>query len=205
MAVNLENYLPALQYNGLNSAKSGTLSGTLTLSGSNTHSGNNTFSGSNSFTGAVSFTSTVAGAKPVVTNVTTALLSPAAAASGVIYTLNKADGITVTLPAPAVGLQYTFYVGTTITSNSYKVITDAGTTFLIGNVLSVDTDSSNALAAFSGNGSTHVALTQAAASTNATGGIAGSWTRFTCVSSTLWYVEGTINAAGSPSTPFATS
>ena len=192
MAVNLENYIPALQYNGLNSAKSGTLSGNITFSGTNT------FSGTTSFTGAVTQKAAVISGQGATATLT-------AAQSGSVCLFDRPAGIVYTLPAPAVGLTFSFVATASVTSNSYKVITDAGTTFLIGSVNSIDTDSTNALAAYTGNGSTHIALTQAAASSNATGGLQGSIVTFTCVSSTLWEVSGTIQAAGSPATPFATS
>lgn len=195
----IESYLPFVQYHGLNTNKAATFGSTVSIAGALT------LSSTLNLTGALTLGSTIAGIKPVVTDVTGSTLAPAASASGTIYTLNRAAGVVVTLPAPAVGLNYAFYIGTTVTSNSYKVITDAGTTLLIGSVLGVDTDSSDALAAWRGNGSTHIAVTQAAASTNATGGIAGGWTRFTCLTTTLWLVEGVINQAGTAASPFATS
>lgn len=128
-----------------------------------------------------------------------------AAQSGQTVIMDRAAGITFTLPAPTVGLVYNFYVKTSVTSNSYKVITDAGTTLLTGTVIGANTASSDAMLAFSGNASTHIAFTQAAASTNATGGLIGSWVRFVCISPTLWLVNGIINAGTTFTTPFATS
>jgi hypothetical protein len=125
--------------------------------------------------------------------------------SGSLILLNRAAGVVVTLPTAVPGLVYDFLVTTTVTSNSYKVITGAATEFLIGGYTNVDTDTSNAVAFFSGNGSTHIAVTQAAASTNSTGGIIGSNLRFTCLSTTRWMVEGTVFGAGTVATAFATS
>ena len=193
MTVYIEQFDPNVLANGFNTQKAATFESTLAVTGATT------------LTGALTLAGTITGIKPVVTNVTASTLAPTAAVSGTIYTLNRAAGVTVTLPAPVVGLSYVFYIGTTITSNSYKVITDAGTTLLLGAVMGIDTDSSDALAAWRGNGTTHIALTQASASTNATGGILGSWTRFTCVATTLWLTEGVINQAGTAATPFATS
>ncbi len=125
--------------------------------------------------------------------------------SGATVLFNRAAGIVVTLPLAKVGTYYDFVVTTSVTSNSYKVITGAATEFLIGGYTNVDTDTSNAVAVFTGNGSTHIAVTQAAASTNSTGGLAGSRLRFTCLSTTRWSVEGIVLGAGSPATAFATS
>lgn len=125
--------------------------------------------------------------------------------SGALVVLNRAAGIVVTLPLAVPGLYYDFVVTTSVTTNSYKVITGAATEFLVGGYTNVDTDTSNAVAVFTGNGSTHIAVTQAAASTNSTGGLIGSKLRFTCLSATRWMVEGIVQGAGSPATAFATS
>lgn len=119
--------------------------------------------------------------------------------------LDRAAGIVVTLPLAVPGLVYDFVVTTSVTTNSYKIITGAATEFLIGGYTNVDTDTSNAVAVFTGNGSTHIAVTMAAASTNSTGGLVGSKLRFTCLSTTRWMVEGFVQGAGSPATAFATS
>ena len=50
-----------------------------------------------------------------VTSVTDSTLTPTTAQSGTIFSLNRAAGITVTLPAAAAGLFYEFHIGTTFT------------------------------------------------------------------------------------------
>ena len=125
--------------------------------------------------------------------------------SGSVILLDRAAGIVVTLPLADPGLVYDFIVTTTVTSNSYKIITGAATEFLIGGYVNVDTDTSNAVAAFLGNGSTHIAVTMAATGTNATGGIQGTKLRFTCLSTTRWMVEGIVEGGGTVATAFATS
>lgn len=202
MTVYIEGYDPNVIANGLNTQKAVSLGSTLAVTGAVTLS--STLSAGATTVTSLTMTGAALGLKPTVT-AATATLAPTAAQSGTIFACSAAAGFVTTLPAPAVGLNYTFFIVTTVTSNSYKVITDAGTTLLVGSVMGIDTDSSDALAAWRGNGSTHIAVTQAAAGTNATGGIAGSWTRFTCVSTTLWLVEGVINQAGTAATPFATS
>ena len=52
------------------------------------------------------------------------------------------------------------------------------------------------------NGSTHIAATM---NGTTTGGIIGSFLEFTCVTSTLWVVSGTVVASGTPATIFTTS
>ena len=97
---------------------------------------------------------------------------------------------------------FDFVITTTITSNSAKFITGAATEFLIGGYTNVDTDTSNAVAVFTGNGSTHIAVTQ---NGTTTGGILGTKLRFTCLSSTRWFVEGVVQGSGVVATAFATS
>lgn len=166
--------------------------------------------GSTVSTGALSVTSLVntgtsMGSRSNIISGSGATVTLTSAQAGSTALFDRAAGIVYTLPAPQTGMVFNFVATVSVTTNSYKVITDAGTTFLQGMVLSTDTDSTNALASWTGNGTSHLAVTQAAASTNATGGLLGSWLRFTCVSSTLWQVEGLTQAAGTPSTPFATS
>lgn len=123
--------------------------------------------------------------------------------SGATILFDTVSGQVITLPPPAVGLTYDFLVTATVTSNSYKVITSAGTVFLAGFIASGLDNTANKQ--WVGNGTTHVAVTQAAASTNATGGILGSFLRFTCTTALQWVVTGTVVAGGVPTTPFATS
>ena len=122
--------------------------------------------------------------------------------SGSLILSDRAAGIVFTLPKAVPGLVFDFAITTTITSNSFKVITGAATEFLIGSVTSVDTDTSNALVGFTGNGSTHIALTS---NGTTTGGILGTKLRFTCLSTTRWMVEGNLLGSGVVATPFATS
>lgn len=125
--------------------------------------------------------------------------------SGSTFLFDRAAGIVYTLPTATPGAFFDFVVTTTVTTNAHKVITAAGTELLIGGYTSVDTDTSNAVAFHSGNGSTHVAVNMTPAGTNALGGMVGTRLRFTCLSSTRWEVEGVNMAAGTPATAFATS
>ena len=144
----------------------------------------------------------VAFAQPVI-NDSGATRSLNETESGSLVLFNRAAGIVYTLPtAPKIGTFYDFVVTTTITSNAAKVITGAGTELLIGGYTNVDTDTSNAVAAFTGNGSTHVAVSM---NGTTTGGILGTKLRFTCLSSTRWMVEGIVQGSGVVATAFATS
>jgi hypothetical protein len=126
--------------------------------------------------------------------------------SGSLVLLDRAAGIVFTLPAAcAVGTTFDFVATTSVTTNAYKIITGAGTELLTGGYTSVDTDSSNAMATFTANGSTHIALNMTAAASNALGGIKGTAVRFTKLTDTLWEVTGMVMTGGTPATAFATS
>jgi len=122
--------------------------------------------------------------------------------SGSTILLDRAAGIVVTLPRAVPGLFYDFIVATTVTSNAYKVITGAATELLVGGYTNVDTDTSNAVAVYTGNGSTHIAVSS---NGTTTGGRVGTNLRFTCVSSTQWLVSGMMMGSGVVATAFATS
>ena len=144
----------------------------------------------------------VAASKPVISG-KGATRSLNATESGSVCLFDRAAGIVYTLPTGAkTGTYFDFVVTTTITSNAAKVITGAGTELLIGGYLNVDTDTSNAIAAFDGNGSTHVAVSM---NGTTTGGRQGTKLRFTCLSSTRWMVEGIVMGSGVVATAFATS
>lgn len=123
--------------------------------------------------------------------------------SGSLVLMDRAAGIVFTLPAAcAIGTTFDFVVTTTVTSNAYKVITGAGTELLIGGYTNVDTDTSNAVAVFTGNGSTHIAVTS---NGTTTGGRIGTSLAFTKLSDTLWEVTGMMMGSGVVATAFATS
>lgn len=123
--------------------------------------------------------------------------------SGKLIYLNKASGVVVTLPTAKVGLMYEFIVGTSVTSNSYKVITASSSEFLKGQLISVDTDSSNALAYDQvGDGTTHRAVTM---NGTTTGGLIYTVFRVWAVSTGVWAIEGRNFGSGTVATPFATS
>lgn len=128
--------------------------------------------------------------------------------SGSLVLLDRAAGIVITLPTYASvgkpGMFFEFYCTVTVTSNAYKIITGAGTELLTGGYLSIDTDTTNAMATFTPNGTTHVSVNMTPAGTNALGGMIGTKLRFTSLSATLWLVEGVNNSAGTPASAFST-
>lgn len=203
----LESALPMVTYNGLNTNKAVNFSGTqVDTSGNISGTGNLSVAGTSLFTGVATFTAAPVfngGRVPNIISGSGATVTLTAGQSGSLVLMDRAAGIVFTLPAPVVGLEFTFVVSVTITSNSYKVITNTGTVLLAGSILgSVDNTANKS---WVGDGATHIAVTQAAASTNATGGIVGSQVTFRCTTTLQWNVTGMTVAGGTPSTPFATS
>ncbi len=129
-----------------------------------------------------------------------------AATTGSVNKFDAATGITYTLPTPAVGLYYDFIV-TTLQTSGNNIITAVAAVFLTGAVIGfsgevVTPSSTLGPFMFAGDGSSHVKF-----STNgtATGGGIGSWYRFLCISSTLWFVTGVSKSpSATMTTPFST-
>jgi hypothetical protein len=165
-------------------------SGTITLGGTST--GNIVLNRN------VTFGGTRSGGTAAIISGSGATVTLTAAQSGSLILMDRAAGIVFTLPAPAVGLQFSFYVPVSVTSNNYKVITDAGTTLLVGSLVNVKTDLTTLFSI--GNGSTHISVLM---NGTTTGGLIGTYLRFTCVSSTLWSVDGSNLASGTIATPFS--
>lgn len=98
------------------------------------------------------------------------------------------------------GAVFTFFVPTTVATSSLKIVTD-GTDKYTGSILTIDTDTSGAMAGFA------PAATNDAINLNGstTGGVAGSYIQITALSSAKYMVQGVVNCTGIPATPFADS
>ena len=134
-----------------------------------------------------------------IVNVTTTPLAISEAThDGKVITLNKADGIAVTLPAATgSGIKLNFIIGTTITSSA-TTIKVTGNDIMTGNAI-VCNDSDNSVSGFetaadtdtiSFNGST-------------TGGIKGDLVELIDIAADLWFVKVRGSATGSEATPFS--
>jgi hypothetical protein len=122
--------------------------------------------------------------------------------SGALCLFDTAAGVVYTLPAPVVGMDFEF--GVTVTgTGSYKIITDAATTFITGGLFLVSLDVAEAGDTFVANGTTHVAITMDA---DTEGRIKGAMSiRLTAISTTVWRVTGYATGSGTLADPFATS
>jgi hypothetical protein len=156
-----------------------------------------------------------------VVNITAATTLTVADHAGKIITAGGtlASNLVITLPAVNVtadpdsagpgtasttpnnqGAVFTFFVPTTVATSSLKIVTD-GTDKYTGSVLTVDTDTSGAMAGFAP-GATNDAINL---NGSTTGGVAGSYVQITALSSAKYMVQGVVLCTGTPATPFADS
>lgn len=137
----------------------------------------------------------ISGTDAVAASVTAATLAVTSDYNGQLIPLNRAGGMTVTLPA-ATGSQavYRFVVGTTFTSNGIIQVANA-------------TDTMNGLASVGG-GTASVFGTLPASDTitmngSTTGGLAGSYIELIDAAAGDWIVRAALVGSGSPATPFS--
>lgn len=133
-------------------------------------------------------------------SVTTATATATVTQSGTSFIFNRLAGSTITLPAPTVGLVYTFIVGTINTSNSYKVITSAGTVFISGSMI---VNKAGVITGYVSDGTTDISVNFNGTTTGGVG--IGDQFTLTCVSATEWACLGVTQGSGTLATPFATS
>jgi hypothetical protein len=194
----LEKYVQVVREDGLNTNKNVNI-------GINTVSANLWVAGNVTVGGTITSTGSSGSLSPIV-DVTASTLAPTASQSKTVFLLDRAAGVTVTLPVPTPGIEFNFVVVTTVTSNNYKIITDAGTTLLAGIAVSGLTNTANKQ--WVADGSTDVAVTM---NGTTTGGIIGSSVSLRAVQynagspSGLWIVTGMIVASGTTATVFTTS
>jgi len=98
------------------------------------------------------------------------------------------------------GVVYTIWVPTTISTSSLKIGTD-GTDKYVGSVLSIDTDTSGATVGFTAGASDDFINFDG----STTGGVAGTWVQIVALAALKYLVKGTVNGSGVVATPFATS
>jgi hypothetical protein len=98
------------------------------------------------------------------------------------------------------GVVYTIWVPTTIAAYSLKIGTN-GTDKFVGTILGVDTDSSNALVAYTA-GATNDFINF---NGTTTGGVAGSWVQIVAIAANKYMVNGIALGSGTVATPFADS
>ena len=143
--------------------------------------------------------------KMPVVNITTATYTVGTEQSGTIFTLNRANGITVTLPAAEAGLVFEFHVGTTFTG-TMTINNAADTDLLQGTVIMSDKDNLGIIATNAGD-TTAIAKPAAAdhqlvADNDTKGRFLGGHVVYKCITDALWLVSGTLIQDGAAATPF---
>jgi hypothetical protein len=143
--------------------------------------------------------------KPVIS--ANANIAAAAAFPNSIFVFGDADGATVTLPdsgdGSQIGKTFEFVVTVTATSNAHKVVfTDTTNEKIYGQVVAVDTDTSDGDAVFAAQAGDNFS---ALSLNGTTTGIIGSRFTLTNVAADVWFAEGFIHHTGDAATPFATS
>lgn len=186
MAQNIESYLPGVRDNGgLATGEPATFASTVSVAGAATFSSSVTFATAPTFTGGQSFSS--------VSVATVATLTVAQSGSTILFT--SSQGTVVKLPSPAVGLQYNFVVGTSLTGGTLGINSNSASVFLLGSMIA----GTGTTAMFVANGISTVALGM---NGTTTGGSSGTFFNVRCVTATQWLVTGQSIGSGILATPF---
>ena len=138
-----------------------------------------------------------------MTATTASLAITEALHDGKIITLDRADGIAITMPeATGSGMVITFVVITKFTTDATITLADLANTALIGQASIVDSDTTDLIHMFTP-GSTFDLVTLDG--TNSGGGL-GCWIQYIDLATDVWSVQ-IFEAVGgtSPSTPFSSS
>lgn len=120
--------------------------------------------------------------------------------SGATILLDKADGLTITLPADAVGLTYRFVSTVDLTSSNYVIQGNSSNDLFKGGILAVDDTTPEVATMFKPDGSDDYICTM---NGTTTGGEIGTDVTFTCVAANTWLVTGTVAANGTLATMFS--
>ena len=143
-----------------------------------------------------------------VTPVTTATYNVEDHQSGTIFTLNRAAGIAVTLPAAEVGLVYEFYITSTFTGTC-TITADSSADTYTGMITKIDKDEKGSVVAFDEDIDTTCFDIPAAADyiltldADTDGRFLGGHLKFVCVSDSKWSISGNLFGDGAGSHMFS--
>jgi hypothetical protein len=150
----------------------------------------------------------VLGGKRTVVDTGGAFATPivlTAANSGSIYLLDDAAGLDFTLPAIGsadTGIEYTFFLTVTNTSNSYRITAATGD-LLRGNVWVVDTNAVYTAPQGWADNPDETNDLIIDLTSDASGGMIGGWLTLTAIHATGWFVRGVLQADGTIVTIFS--
>lgn len=139
---------------------------------------------------------------PIV-DATSATLTLTSENSGSTVVLDRAAGVTVTLPDAStenIGVFYDFIVETTVTSNAYVINTAKAADLYVGGVSFIDDTTPESATMFKPDVSNDDAMSM---NGTTTGGKIGCDFRIKCIGVNKWYVSGIVAASGVIATPFA--
>lgn len=148
----------------------------------------------------------IRGKSPVTASSSAAVTLKRSQSNGT-FLFDRASGTSYTLPSPAAGLFFTFYVSVLQTSGANVVVTNAASVFLVGAIQMFSGEAVTPAVnvgpyQFAGNGTTHIKTTT---NGTTTGGGVGSWMVYHCISATQWMVTGLLKSpSGNMATPFST-
>tara|TARA_R100001377_G_scaffold2450_1_gene1616 strand:+ start:4352 stop:4936 length:585 start_codon:yes stop_codon:yes gene_type:complete len=135
-------------------------------------------------------------------SITAATKTLTAADTGTAYGFNRAAGIVVTLPTPAAGIVYRFFVETTFTgAGQIKTATTDGTDGFLGTAFLFDTGQIGETDNF------HPAASNDVIDLGAVeqGWLTGGFITLTGTNATTWWVEAFLMGDGTLATPFTDS
>ena len=192
MTMNIEDVLPPIQSEGLNTDENVDFDGTLNVQGAVT------LQSTLNVTGAITSTAGMINRRNVLassgnTTITTAM-------SGSVMLI---DGASTDYALPAIGsgdigVYYDFV--STIISTGTQTITAQAADLLTGSIAIIDAGAVGS-DIFSPDVSDDLVITL---NGTTTGGVAvGSWCRLTAISATRWFVQGVFNGSGTLATPFS--
>lgn len=197
MALVMEEYIPGIRENGLNTNEAATLGSTLAVTGTSTFTGTETFNGAATFNSTVTFattpTYTAGRLTAVIQAAVPTVLTQSQATSQIVF--NSTTGVVVTLPAPVVGTVFEFVVGQTPVAGTHGIATTASV-FISGQL--VIAPANGTVATYTANGTSNSRIGM---NGTTTGGILGSNFRAICTSATVWTVTGVLGGSGALATP----
>jgi hypothetical protein len=155
---------------------------------------------STTFSGPVTSTAGfISGADSLVSATAATLAVTAASHAGRTILLDRAAGVTATLPAATgTGNTYTFFVKTTVTSNGYVIKVADATDVMSGNALLLQ-DAADTVVGFEAAASDDTITMDG----STTGGLAGTRILLQDVATNLWSVQMVGAATGTEATPFS--
>lgn len=122
-----------------------------------------------------------------------------ASESNALCLFDRAAGNIYTLPAPVVGMTFEFRAIADVTTNAYKVITNAGTVFIVGSIMAGNLTVAASSDVFQANGTSHTFISMDGVTK---GGLIGGSITLTCISTTVWSIEGDVVGSGTNADPF---